>query len=124
MSPSASSTSASRLLKKGLVVGLLSTLLRARQSVQEAVRVEGDRVTEELRPNWTLTARQRPAFTRHQAASASRLRIRTRLYTAVAKVNIHPTRSTPRCLVLRISPTVFNQPKISSTRLRTLWLML
>ena len=29
-----------------------------------------------------------------------------------------PTSFTPRCRVLRISPTVFNQPKISSTRLR------
>lgn len=41
------------------------------------------------------------------------MRSRTRLYTAAAKVDIHPTRATPRYRVLRGSPTVFIQPKIS-----------
>lgn len=45
-------------------------------------------------------------------------RILTRLYAAVAKVNIHPIRSTPQCLVLRINPTVFSESKISSTLFR------
>jgi hypothetical protein len=51
-------------------------------------------------------------------AVLSSFRILTRLYAAVAKVNIHPTRSSPRCLVFRIDPTVFSQPKISSTFFR------
>ena len=37
---------------------------------------------------------------------------------ATANVNIQPTRSVPWCRVLRITPTVFIQPKISSTRFR------
>ena len=44
----------------------------------------------------------------HVAAS-TRLRIRTRLYTAAAKVNSQPTRYTPRSLTVRNNPTVFNQ---------------
>ena len=51
-------------------------------------------------------------------ATAASVRIRTKLYTAAAKVNIHPTRATPRCRVLRSSPTVLIQPKISSMHLR------
>lgn len=43
----------------------------------------------------------------------------TRLYTAAVNVNIHPTRSSPRCHSFRSKPMVFIQPKISSTRLRT-----
>ena len=35
-----------------------------------------------------------------------------------SELKIQPTNRTPRCRVLRSSPTVFNQPKISSTRLR------
>jgi hypothetical protein len=51
-------------------------------------------------------------------ATAASVRIRTKLYTAAAKVNIQPTWATPRCRVFRSSPTVFIQPKISSTHLR------
>ncbi len=50
--------------------------------------------------------------------TSSRLRIRTRLYTAAAKVKSQPTRRTPRNLTLRSKPTVFSQPKTSSTRFR------
>lgn len=51
-------------------------------------------------------------------AAFTRLRIRTRLYTAAAKVNSYSTRCTPRSFTLRNNPTVFNHPKTSSTRLR------
>ena len=53
----------------------------------------------------------------HVAAS-TRLRIRIRLYTAAAKVNSQPTRCTPRSVTVHNNPTVFNHPKISSTRVR------
>src|SRR6185295_12721866 len=52
------------------------------------------------------------------AAWTARFRMRTRLYAAAAKVNIHPTRSFPRNFTLRNPPTVFIHPKISSTRFR------
>jgi len=39
--------------------------------------------------------------------------MRTKLYTARPKTNIHRRESVPRCRVFRSSPTVFNQPKIS-----------
>ena len=51
-------------------------------------------------------------------ATAASVRIRTKLYTAAANVNIQPTRATPRCRTLRSSPTVLSQPKTSSTPLR------
>lgn len=51
-------------------------------------------------------------------ATATRLRIRTRLYAATAKVKSQPTRCPPRSLTVRSQPTVFSQPKTSSTRLR------
>src|SRR5665213_1671693 len=63
---------------------------------------------------------QPPVF---QAGGAMRLRIRTRLYAAAAKVNIHPTLSGPRNLVLRCKATVFIQPNTSSTRFRFRWLI-
>ena len=56
------------------------------------------------------------------AARSTRLRIRTRLYTAAMtaamKVLSQLTRWTPWRLTFRSSPAVFNQPKSSSTRLR------
>jgi len=70
--------------------------------------VEGPAVGQDVRGG-TVSA--------HVAAS-TRLRIRTRLYTAAAKVHSQPTRCTPRSLTLHNTPTVFNHPKISSTRLR------
>ena len=54
---------------------------------------------------------------------AARLRMRTRLYAAQAKVKIQSTRHTPRCRTLRINAIVFNQPKHSSIRFRFFWLM-
>ena len=39
---------------------------------------------------------------------------------AWVKVNIQPTRFTPRCFVLRIGPTVFPHPKTCSTHFRFL----
>ena len=59
----------------------------------------------------------RPACGSH-ASWTARFRMRTRLYAAAAKVNIHPTRSFPRNFTLRNPPTVFIHPKISSTRFR------
>jgi len=53
-----------------------------------------------------------------QAAAASSVRMRTRLYAAAPIVNIHPTRARPRCRTLRSSATLFSHPKISSIRLR------
>lgn len=46
-----------------------------------------------------------------------RLRIRTRLKAAAAKVKKQSAFSSPRYFIFRIPPTVFIQPKISSTRL-------
>jgi hypothetical protein len=51
-------------------------------------------------------------------ATAGSVSILTRLYTAATKVNIHPTRAMPRERVGCSSPTVFLQPKISSTHIR------
>ena len=65
-----------------------------------------------------IRRRDRP----HHAGASRRLRIRTRLYTAAVKTNIHPTRAVPLWRVLRIPPTVFIQPKHSSIRLRLRWL--
>jgi hypothetical protein len=55
-------------------------------------------------------------------ATAASVRMHTRLYTAAANVNIQPIRAMPRWLSLRSSPTVFSQPKISSTHFRFRWL--
>src|SRR5271170_4519258 len=57
-----------------------------------------------------------------QAAADSSVRIRTRLYAAAPIVNIHPTRARPRCRTFRSNATLLIQPKISSIRLRFLWL--
>ena len=57
------------------------------------------------------------------AGASRRFLILTRLYTAAVKMNIQPTRSVPLWRVFRIPPTVFIQPKHSSTRLRLRWLM-
>ena len=50
--------------------------------------------------------------------AAVRLRMRTRLYAAAVRVNTQATRSVPRCRVFLKLPTVFIQPKTSSTRWR------
>ena len=55
-------------------------------------------------------------------AGHSSVLIRTRLYAACVNVNIHPTRSTPRCFVLRVGPTVLPHPNTCSMRLRFRWL--
>lgn len=47
------------------------------------------------------------------AVTIARLRIRTRLYAARAKVKTQPTRKRPWCRVFLIIPTVFSHPKIS-----------
>ena len=110
----------SRLLKKEARWALASTA-RAQYGFEER--------RSKKTPDWREARSDRvPSaegpFSAPQAASVNRFRIRTRLYTVAAKVNIQPTRSTPLYRVLRISPTVFSQPKISSTRLRTRWLTL
>ena len=55
--------------------------------------------------------------------SAIRFFIPTSLKAATPKINIHPNRSVPRCHVFRSIPTVFNHPKVSSTRFRFLGLI-
>ena len=55
-------------------------------------------------------------------APASMFRILTRLKTAMHIVKSQSTLSRPRILAFLIRPTVFAQPKISSTRLRFRWL--
>jgi len=45
-----------------------------------------------------------------------------RLLAAAAKVKAHLTLWNPRCRVLRIVPTVFSEPNISSIRLLFRWL--
>jgi hypothetical protein len=51
-------------------------------------------------------------------ATAARVRIRTKLSTAAAQVNLHPPRASPRWQVLRRSPTVVIPPPIASTPFR------
>lgn len=46
-----------------------------------------------------------------QAATTTRFRTCTRLYTATAKVKSQPTSGTSPSLTLPSNPTVFNQPK-------------
>ena len=65
---------------------------------------------------------------RYQAAAgialglaASRLSL-TKLYAVATKYPASPVRSSPRYLVRRKPPTVFIQPKISSTRFLMRWL--
>ena len=84
---------------------------------------------------WLRLGRAPPYSARHPLASAprhsadsrphvgtSRLRILTRLYAAAVNVNTQPTFGLPRWRVLRINPTVFIQPKTSSTRFLRFWL--
>ena len=51
-----------------------------------------------------------------------RFRIRTMLQAAAGSVNSQPIFSSPLHLALRSQAAVFIQPKISSPRLRFLWL--
>src|SRR5207302_5351163 len=111
----------SRLLKKWMTTALLfSTRLGAGPRAQRC---------DALHPLWpskpggdepALRVPRRP--TDAHTVWAVRFRIRTRLYAARAKVNIQSTRRVPRYRVLRISPMVLSQPKISSTRFRRRWL--
>src|SRR5512143_2613152 len=78
---------------------------------------------EDLPSRFTLARHPARYFSLSHAGASIRFRILTKLYTATPKVNIQPTRSVPRCLVFRSIPTVFSQPKISSTRFLFRWLI-
>ena len=58
------------------------------------------------------------AFGRHRSGDRRQVSDSNQIVGGGSELEIQPTNSTPRCRVLRNSPTVFNQPKISSTRLR------
>lgn len=59
---------------------------------------------------------RRVADSSHGYAFAISFGRRTRLYAAAVSVKFHPTRSCPRCRVLRRFPLVLAQPKTSSIR--------
>ena len=63
-------------------------------------------------------ARSAVASPRRQGHVAPRLRSRTRLYAAVAKVTIQSTSASPQCRSFRKPPRVFIHPRTSSTNFR------